>query len=257
MATRFPEFLDLHHQSTPLMLGNVWNVPSAKVYEKCGYKAIGTSSAALAQTLGYQDGENIPFDECLFLADRIAKSTSLPLSVDMEAGFGDNAEQIVKNIERLAGVGVVGINLEDSRIKGGERTLQDKAFFKDLLLSVCNKLKSAAVDVFINVRCDSFLIGHEMPVQEAIERIRLYQGTGVHGIFVPCIVKSEDIKAVVAESKLPVNVMCMPDLPDFSTLASLGVKRISSGNFIHSKVYADMESRLKAIEQENSFKPLF
>ncbi|MCB0488207.1 MAG: isocitrate lyase/phosphoenolpyruvate mutase family protein [Cyclobacteriaceae bacterium] len=257
MATRFQEFLDLHHQATPLMLGNVWSVPSAKAYEKCGYKAIGTSSAALAQTLGYEDGEEIPFDEYLFMVERIAKSTSLPLSVDMEAGFGNDAEQIAKNIIRLVGVGVVGINLEDSRMKDGKRALQDKTFFRDLLKSICDRLRSTSTNAFINVRCDPFLIGHEAPVQEAIARIRLYNDTGVHGIFLPCIVKVEDIKAVVAESRLPINVMCMPDLPDFATLASLGVKRISSGNFIHSKVYADMEVLLKSIESEGGFKPLF
>lgn len=257
MASRFQEFLSLHHQKIPLMLGNVWDVPSAKVYEKNGYKAIGTSSAALAQTLGYKDGEEIPFDEYLFMAERIAKSTSLPLSVDMEAGFGDTAEEVAKNISRLAKVGVVGINIEDSKERHGKRALREGAVFRDLLLDICSRLKSDSIDMFINVRCDPFILGHENPVEEAVDRLRLYQETGVHGIFLPCIVKSEDIKAVVAKSTLPINVMCMPDLPDFATLASLGVKRISSGNFIHGTTYADMELRLKSIAKDNSFKSLF
>ena len=84
--TLYSKFKELYYQIKPLLIGNVWNVQSAKVYEKLDFQAIGTSSAAIAHTFGYEDGEQLPFSDLLFIVDKIRKSVALPLSVDLEFG---------------------------------------------------------------------------------------------------------------------------------------------------------------------------
>jgi 2-methylisocitrate lyase-like PEP mutase family enzyme len=101
------------------------------------------------------------------------------------------------------------------------------------------------MELFINVRCDAFLLNLPDTWNEAIKRIRLYENAGIDGIFLPCITNETDIKKVVEITKLPLNVMCMPDLPDFKRLQELGVKRISMGNFVNGHIYKQMEAGIK------------
>src|SRR5215831_10467112 len=103
---RFEEFKQLHYQSTPLLIGNVWDVMSAKIFEQLGFKAIATSSAALARTMGYEDGEKIPFDLLLKMVERIIGNINIPLSVDIEGGYSRNISEIIRNIEKLHELGV-------------------------------------------------------------------------------------------------------------------------------------------------------
>ncbi len=257
MKSKFDHFLELHHQNDPLVIGNVWNVQSARIHEENGYKAIATSSAAVAETLGFRDGEDMPFDDYLFVIERISKSTSLPFSVDMEGGYGSSPERILENITRLSEMGVAGINIEDSRVIGGERSLVDADAFKSTLVEINNLLTTESIKLFINVRIDTFLLGLKEPLNETKKRVELYAGTGIHGFFLPCIENPEDIREAVSISRLPLNVMCMPNLPDFHTLRKLGVKRISSGNFLNKAVYSALNGYLDAIEEQASFNKVF
>jgi 2-methylisocitrate lyase-like PEP mutase family enzyme len=257
MKSSFKEFKSLHHGTKPLLIGNVWNAQSAKVFEKQKFDAIATSSAAVAETLGYADGEEMTFEEYLFVAKRICKSTTLPVSVDLEAGYGKNADEIVENIKQLSAVGVAGINIEDSVMQNKKRSIVDKDQFADKLKQICQKLAATKTEMFINVRTDAFLLGLPDPVNEAVARAKAFQSTGVHGLFFPCITRLEDINAVVAACTLPVNVMCMPDLPNFSALGQAGVKRISMGNLLNQKLYSHLESRVGKIVQDGSFTSVF
>lgn len=257
MKNKFDIFLELHHQGEPLLIGNVWNVQSARLFEEKGYKAIATSSAAIAETLGYPDGEQMPFDEYMLVIKRIAKCTKIPFSVDLEAGYGSSPEDIVRNIANLAKLDVTGINIEDSVVNHGERTLIDATAFQSKLVEICRLLKDEPIRIFINVRIDTFLLRLNEPMVETRRRIRLYSDTGVHGIFLPCIENEKDIKESVAVSPLPLNVMCMPDLPDFQTLNRLGVKRISSGSFLNMATYSKLNDHLDTIKQHGSFNHLF
>jgi 2-methylisocitrate lyase-like PEP mutase family enzyme len=106
MTNNFQKFKELHDQPQPLLIGNVWNVPSAKKMEDLGFKAIGTSSYAIAETLGYADGEEMSFEEYLLIIKRIAASVSVPFSVDLEWGYGKTTTEIVANIKELNKIGV-------------------------------------------------------------------------------------------------------------------------------------------------------
>jgi 2-methylisocitrate lyase-like PEP mutase family enzyme len=251
------QFRKLHQQQGPLLLGNVWDAKSARIYEQLGYKAIGTSSAAASEALGYDDGENMPFAEYLFMVKRIKASTTLPFTVDIEGGYGESPQEVVKNIRQLAALGVAGINIEDSIINNGARSLLPAAVFAEKLKQIAHRLQRDKIDIFINVRCDAWLLGLQQPKEEASKRITLYEKAGADGIFLPCITNVDDIRAMVNISGLPVNVMCMPNLPGFATLQSLGVKRISMGPFVSAAIYKKMEQLSGSIVEEENFSGLF
>ncbi len=251
------EFKDLHHQPTALLIGNVWDVRSARIAERLNFQVIGTSSAAIAALLGYADGGEMSFDELLYLVKQIRKNTSLPLSVDLESGYGRNANEIADNITQLAEIGVAGINIEDSLVSSGRRTLTDAEAFADILSDVTEKLQHEKINMFINVRTDTFLLGLVNALEETIKRTKRYEDAGANGIFVPCIEQIPAIKEIASSTQLPLNVMCMPNLPDFDTLNTLGVKRISMGNFTFDWMYNQFESKAREILQQKSFRPIF
>jgi 2-methylisocitrate lyase-like PEP mutase family enzyme len=257
MNTISKQFKALHQQTAPLLLGNVWNVQSAVILQKQQYKAIATSSMAVAETLGYQDGEQMPFDEYLLIIKRIKASTTIPLSVDLEAGYGKTEDEIIENIKLLHDLGVAGINLEDSVVNSAVRVIVNADIFAEKLAGITSRLKALDIDIFINVRCDAFLLGLPNAINEAVNRIRLYEKAGANGIFLPCITAIDDIKATVNCTELPINVMCMPGLPDFEVLSSLGVKRISMGSFLNNAVYKRAEVLAQNIIRERNFSSLF
>ena len=245
-----------HQQKSPLLICNVWDVSSAKIAQDLNFKAIGTSSGAIANMLGYQDGEEMTFDELEYIVKRISQSVDTPLSVDLEAGYSRNPIEIVEHIQRLHDLGVVGINIEDSIVRN-EREILKADTFSILLNHVCNLLAQKNIDLFINVRTDTFLLGLENALEETIQRSVSYVNAGAQGLFVPCIQKLEDIKHVIQAIDIPLNVMTMPDLPDFMTLEEVGVKRISMGNFVFNKSNAIQSDLLRRIQTEHSFQCLF
>lgn len=240
-------FRQLHYQPEPLLIGNVWNVQSAKVYEKSGFKAIATTSAGIAHSLGYEDGENIPFEEYLYIVGRIKECVNLPLSVDIESGFSFEPQGICENILKLKKTGVVGINIEDSEIINGKRTIVDKETFALKIRKTTELLQQAHTDIFINVRCDSFLLKLPNALEDAKERVQLYKGLRIDGVFFPYLDKIEDIKEITQCANLPVNVMYTTCLPDLNTLKLLNIKRVSTGNYLNTKVYTELEKMIKTI----------
>jgi 2-methylisocitrate lyase-like PEP mutase family enzyme len=224
--------------------------------EKNGLKAIGTSSAALANALGYEDGEKMPFKELLFMVERIIKCIRVPLSVDMETGYSSDPAAIISNLEKLYQLGVVGINIEDS-ILADKRALVSVEEFSQKLSYIKNNLAARNIQLFLNVRTDAYLRGVSTPLKTTLERISAYEQAGADGIFVPGIENTDDIHAVVSSTSLPIHVLCMPNLPSFSILAELGVKRISMGDFVYNALCRDFETTIKNIVTEQSFTALF
>lgn len=250
------EFRKLHHQHKALLICNVWDVPSTKMAESLNFKAIGTSSSAIASLLGYNDGEELAFSELEYVVKRITSNTNLPVSVDLESGYSRKPIEIAEHIKSLTQLGVVGINIEDSIVLK-ERTLLNADEFSQTLSEVKERLVKEHIDIFINVRTDTFLLSISNVLSETKKRIKLYETAGADGIFVPCIETASDIKEIVNATRLPVNVMCMPNLPDFQTLNELGVKRISMGNFLFDKMYANAKSVTQNVLLEQSFTPIF
>lgn len=251
------DFKKLHHQTSPILICNVWDVASATAAQKLNFQAIGTSSGAIATMLGYADGEEISFEEIEYIVKRITQSVNLPLTVDLEAGYSRDPIEIAENIIRLSELGVVGINIEDSIIVNKKRELVDADFFSDTLKKVCSILDHKNQEFFINVRTDTFLLHIPNAINETIRRANKYHQVGAKGLFVPCIENEKDIATIVQKTELPLNVMCMPKLPEFEILKTLGVKRISMGNFVFNRTNQLLENELNQILQNNSFKSLF
>ncbi|WP_342324048.1 isocitrate lyase/phosphoenolpyruvate mutase family protein [Kosakonia sp. BYX6] len=247
------DFTELHHQNKPLLIANVWDAGSARAAQRSGYQALGTSSAAIAAMLGYEDGEAMSFDELFYIVTRIKSATCLPLSVDVEAGFGETANEMTTNLKRLAQLGVVGVNLEDSRVVNGVRQLDNAVTFASRLKEIRKQLADENYPLFINVRTDTFLLNHQQALQETLLRGRLYEQSGADGLFVPCLTAENDIETLSREINLPLNIMCMPDLPRFDRLGQLGVNRISMGNFVHSALQLKLENIMQTIQSQQSF----
>ncbi len=254
---KIENFKKLNQSNDILHIGNVWDVQSALIFEKQNYKALGTSSLAIANSLGFEDGEELSFDTLLSIVKQIVSKVNIPLSVDIEGGYSRDTNQIIENIISLYKIGVVGINIEDSIVTNGNRTILPQNEFATILKKITSTLKEKNIDIFINVRTDYFIMGLDNPLEETIKRVKLYEQSGADGIFVPCIVDIEDIREVVKATALPINVMTMPDLSSFDILQQAGIKRISQGPFIYNSLMDSFENKLKIIHNDNSFKSLF
>ncbi|MCB2410083.1 isocitrate lyase/PEP mutase family protein [Hymenobacter lucidus] len=250
-------FRQLHYQPQPLLLPNVWDARSAAACQAAGFAALGTSSAAIASMLGYEDGEQMPFAEMRYVVSRICASTTLPVTVDLEGGYSRSPEQIAAHVLELARLGVAGINLEDSVVSAAGRQLQPADTFADILRTVRARCRQQQLDIFLNVRTDTFLLLITGQLAATQQRLHHYEAAGADGLFVPGLLKLADVKAVCEATSLPVNVMALPGLPEVAALAAAGVRRISMGNFLFEAVAARQLHLSQQLRQQQSLTALF
>jgi len=253
----FQEFNLLHQKKHPLLIGNVWDAQSALMFEKMEFKALGTSSAAIAGSLGYEDGEQMSFDELYSVVQSIASEITTSLTVDIEAGYSRKTSKIIEHIVLLSQLGVIGVNLEDSIVEGGNRKLVNSKKFAETVKLIKQCLLEKNIEVFLNIRTDPYIVGLDNSLSESISRAQLYEEAGADGIFVPCISAENEIKRLIDRVSLPVNVMAVPNLPDFSALEKTGVKRISMGPFVYNKTNDNLKAILTEIKDRQSFSCLF
>ncbi|WDE05676.1 isocitrate lyase/phosphoenolpyruvate mutase family protein [Thalassomonas viridans] len=251
MNNNIAAFNALHQQEQVLCLGNAWDLLSALVLEQAGFKAIGTTSWGVANTLGYKDGEKIAFDELLTVAEKIIANVTVPVTIDVEAGFASDAGAIAENVLKIADLGAAGINIEDSlKQQAGLQGLQAHCqVLEKIRLTLDSK---GYQDFFINARTDTYL-QLEQPLAETISRGQAYVNSGASGLFVPGLTDTDDVRAVVAAIDAPLNLMSLPNLTDVQALQQLGVKRFSIGNALSDATIAFMESQAKLLlAQQNS-----
>lgn len=249
-------FRDLHYTEKPLLIANAWDVSSAKYFNDAGFKAIATSSAALADTQGYHDGENIPFSLLLQIAGRIKSAITVPFSVDMERGFSSTIDGLLANIEQLYKIGVSGINLEDSGFTGPDPLLPVE-MAAGRIADIKDFLRRKGLDIYLNARTDAFARNHPNALEETIKRVKAYEAAGADGVFPILIHKEDDIKAVTSACNIPVNVVARKELPDFPTLASWGVRRVSMGSTMYRSLQADLKRKIEEAKWGNSYRNIF
>lgn len=256
MSTLFQKFKRLHNADDLFVLPNAWDAKSALIFQEKKFPAVATSSAAVANSLGYDDGEQMTFDEYLFVVKRMVASVEIPVTVDIETGYGKTRDEIYDRFRELIALGVVGINIEDSIIAKGQRLLQNANAFAENIAYFKNKLHGDGVELFINIRCDTYILDVENKQQETLNRLAVYNTSGADGIFLPCISNEDDIAGAVAHTHLPINVMVIPGLPDMDMLVSLGVKRVSMGPFMFQKTYTGISEYVDNIRAGRGFNPI-
>ncbi len=225
--SKIEQFRALHVPGDPLVLFNIWDAGSARAVAGAGAQAIATGSYGVAESLGFKDGETLPLDLVLANLERILSVTDLPVTIDMEAGYGDTPGEIGASVERAHQAGAAGINMED-RLPGETELLAiDEA---------ATRIEAASgTGLFVNARTDVYLgkkpeeIGPAL-VEQVLERARAFAGAGASGLFVPFLGDHPSIAAICAGSPLPVNVLWAPGRGTRDELAALGVARISYGH---------------------------
>ena len=256
MSSDFEKFTKLHHAENLFVLPNAWDAKSAVIFEENKFPAVGTSSAAVAASLGYNDGEGMPFADYLFVIKRIMASVKIPVTIDLEMGYGKNNSEIFDNMQSLVELGVVGVNIEDSEMSNATRSLRDAKVFAKTIENIKGQLSSKNLSLFINIRCDTYILNVKEKQKETLDRLRIYETTGADGVFLPCISNEADIEEAVGNTKLPVNVMCIPGVPGFDTLNKLGVKRASMGPFLFNKTYSKANELAGQITHKKNFSPI-
>src|SRR5258708_6844222 len=246
--SNYETFYQLQQKKKSLIIGNGWNVKSAQMIEQNGYEAIATSSGAISNSLGYEDGEKMPFNELLYMVQRIKASTNIPLSVDLEKGYTNNLNELIENIQKLVDIGVAGINLEDA---------QGEEIYLKKLNSIKNHFEKTNQKLFINARTDGFLQKVESPLETTIKRAKLYQIVGEDGLFFNGVSSTAIIKEIALSTTFPLNVVGSPKLSYIKILWECGVRRISMAFFLYKATYNGLENLLKGVITEQSFEPMF
>jgi 2-methylisocitrate lyase-like PEP mutase family enzyme len=232
LGERAKAFSKLHVPGRPFVLFNIWDAGSAKVVAAAGAKAIGTGSWSVATANGYGDGEQLPLDDVIANLGRITRLSALPVTVDIESGYGKSAAEVGRTIERTIQAGAVGCNLEDSFPQDG--TLRPVAEQVERIRHARKAAEQSGIPYFINVRTDVFFKPgqnrhDESLMKEAIDRALAYADAGADGIFAPGLEDRKLISRLAAASPLPLNIMVTDKTPGLAQLAEAGVARVSHG----------------------------
>jgi 2-methylisocitrate lyase-like PEP mutase family enzyme len=247
-VTKAQTFKALHVPGNPIILFNVWDAGSAKAVAAGGAKAIATGSWSVAAAHGFEDGEYMPFDLALANLARIVAATDLPVTIDLESGYGTTPEDVGATVARALQAGAIGCNIEDSSRETGP--LRETSEQTARLKSARNAADRLGIPAFLNARTDVFLIApsetHEGLVGDALARAHAYADAGADGLFVPGLVDEALIARVVEGSPLPVNIMANASAPPAARLAELGVARISHGPGPYRTMMKALENAARA-----------
>jgi 2-methylisocitrate lyase-like PEP mutase family enzyme len=223
---------ELHDGPEPLLLANVWDVASARIVEQVGFKALATTSAGIANLLGYPDGENIAVDEMLEWVGRIVRAVQLPVTADLEAGY--DVGDVHTLVTEMIAIGAVGLNIEDA--DHTNRSLLNMKTQAERIGAIREVASSLDVPVVINARTDAYLLDTVKDQDRfsiAVDRARAYRQAGADCIFVPGLGDIEVIKELLRATPGPTNILAGPRSPSVGDLARAGVRRISLGSSPH------------------------
>jgi len=226
------ELRKLHGGPRVLVLPNAWDVASARVLEELGYPAIATTSAGVAFSLGYPDGQRISRDEMLEAVARIARAVRVPVTADMESGYGITPKDMAETAKAIVAAGAVGLNFEDV-IGDAESSQVDTALQTEKIRALREASASVGVPLVINARTDVYLmpIGPEATrFERTVERLRAYRAAGADCVFAPGVKERPLIEKLVKAVAAPLNILVTPGCPSIPELEKLGVARASIGS---------------------------
>ncbi|MBS1853693.1 MAG: isocitrate lyase/phosphoenolpyruvate mutase family protein [Acidobacteria bacterium] len=225
-------FLSQHKAPKILVLPNAWDVASARVFEEAGFPSLATTSAGIAFTLGYPDGQKILQEEMLARIARITRAVSVPVTADVEAGYGSRPEDAGHTASLVIEAGAVGMNLEDGAIDSAD-PLVDLSLQLEKIHAVGEAATKAGVPLVLNARTDVYLAqvgAPETRYDETVRRLSAYRDAGADCVFVPGVTDRDTIARLAKDLGCPLNILVGPGVPPIPELEQLGVARASLGS---------------------------
>jgi 2-methylisocitrate lyase-like PEP mutase family enzyme len=245
LAKKAEQLRKLHEGPKLLVLPNAWDVASAQLFARMGYPAIASTSAGVVRSLGWQDGENIPADEMFAAVKRITSAVEVPVTADIEAGYGLESAELV---ERLIDSGAAGMNIEDTDHHGPD-VLVEAGRQATRLRAIVEAGRQAGVPLVLNARVDVFARQYgpeEGRLHEALRRAHHYRTAGADCIY-PILVSDEPtIRDLVKGIDGPINIMYTPDGPSPERLQELGVRRLTFAGLLPRLALGHVEDWLRA-----------
>jgi 2-methylisocitrate lyase-like PEP mutase family enzyme len=232
LIRRAEAFKALHAGPSPLILLNAWDAASAAVFARAGALALGTTSAGVAWSAGYADGERMAFADLLRTVSNICRVVTIPVSVDIERGFGADAAEVARNAAAVIEAGGIGVNIEDG-VDPATNALRPAHIAAECIAAIRAVANTQGVPLFINARSDVYFLPAQAPqrrFEEAVERLAQYQRAGADGAFVPGLTDTSEIARLAARVALPLNVYAgHAGVPPIAQLTAAGARRISVG----------------------------
>ena len=225
-------FRAMHRGQRILLLPNVWDAASARIFEEAGFGAIATTSAGIAFALGYPDGQRISRNEMLQAVSRIAAALEVPVTADLEAGYGDRPEDAAQTAEAVIESGAVGMNLEDAT-GNTNHPLVDLPLQLEKIAAVQQAARTAGVPIVLNARTDVYLLQvgpAEKRYDQALRRLAAFRDAGADCVFLPGLRDAATIGRLVKDLDFPLNILAGPGSPSIPDLQQLGVARVSLGS---------------------------
>ncbi len=226
------QFRLLHRGPVALVLPNAWDVASARVFEEAGFPAIATTSAGIAFSLGYPDGQRISREEMIARIGRIVRAVKVPVSADLESGYGSSAQEAARTTRELIAAGAIGMNLEDASDRRDQPLLPlDQAVEK--IKAVRETAAQLRAPIVVNARTDVYLLPGGNPdadYAEAVRRLVAFRDAGADCVFAPGLKDAETIGRLVKAVQCPLNILAVPGTPSIAELEKLGVARVSVGS---------------------------
>ena len=252
-------FLKFHYDKEILVLLNSWDTGSSKLIEACGYKAIATTSMGVAASLGYPDSEVIQLSEMIEVITGIVNAVQVPVSVDIEAGYGDNLNEIIESVKKIIATGIVGINIEDSI--NLSPVLTDEMEFCERISAIRALSDSLGFHLVINARTDSFYTSSgslQEKLSESIRRGNKYREAGADCIFIQPVWEKETISTLVKEINSPINILSNPGIgaglpPSVRELQDLGVARLSLGSSLMKATLALIKKVADELSEKGTY----
>lgn len=252
-------FLKYHHNKEILVLLNSWDIGSSKLIEACGYKAVATTSMGIAACLGYPDCQVIKLPEVITAITGIINAVEVPVTVDIEAGYGNNLNEIIDSAKKIIATGIVGINIEDSMDLNP--VLIDEMEFCERISAIRALSDSMGFHLVINARTDSFYTSTsstQEKLSESIRRGNKYREAGADCIFVQPVWEKETIATLVKEINAPINILANPTIgagvtPSISELQELGVARVSLGSGLMKATLALIKKIANELSEKGTY----
>lgn len=223
--THYERFLALHHRDRAFVIPNPWDAGSARLLESMGFEALATTSSGFAGTLGRMDG-GITRDEALRHAEALVDASSIPVSADLENGFGHTPEEVAETVRLASLTGLAGCSIED--FGGDERGIYEPTLALERIQAAL-EAASASGGLVITARAENHLHGVD-DLGDTIARLQSFEGAGAPVLYAPGLVEAGEIEQVVTAVSAPVNVLGVPGAPSVPKLSALGVKRVSVGS---------------------------